>query len=133
MRLHLAIAVIFGVLLVMSNSDASPLDQFRWKNRVLVVVAPVGDASAKQQRQIYQSSAGGMSERQVVLTEARDDSDRSRQIRAQLASDGTRFRVFLIGKDGNTAISSETPLSADYLFKRIDAMPMRQNEIGRPR
>jgi len=41
--------------------------------------------------------------------------------------------VFQVGKDGHTAISSDTPLSADYLFARVDAMPMRQDEMRRAR
>jgi hypothetical protein len=69
--------------------------------------------------------------RSIVLTEALDDSERSRQIRSRLSADGRRFQVFLVGKDGHTAISSDKPLSADYLFARVDAMPMRRDEMRR--
>jgi hypothetical protein len=41
--------------------------------------------------------------------------------------------VFLVGKDGQTAISSDKPLSADYMFARVDAMPMRRDEMRRAR
>jgi len=41
--------------------------------------------------------------------------------------------VFLVGKDGHTALSSKKPLSADYLFGKVDAMPMRRAEIRRGR
>jgi hypothetical protein len=37
------------------------------------------------------------------------------------------------GKDGQTAISSDKPLSADYMFARVDAMPMRRDEMRRAR
>jgi hypothetical protein len=103
--------------------NASPLDEFHWKNRALVVVAPAGNAAAETQRRIY---AKGMSERSIVLTEAADDSERSRQIRSRLSADGRRFEVFLVGKDGHTAVYSDKPLSADDLFARVDAMPMRR-------
>ena len=116
-----------------TGSNATPLDEFRWKNRVLVIVAPAGDARAEAQRQIYQSSAAGMSERQIVLNEALDDSEQSRQIRSRLSVDGSRFRVFLVGKDGHTAVSSDKPLSAGDLFARVDAMPMRRDEMWRGR
>jgi hypothetical protein len=43
------------------------------------------------------------------------------------------FQAFLVGKDGHTAISSEKPLSAEQLFARVDAMPMRQDEMRRAR
>jgi hypothetical protein len=39
----------------------------------------------------------------------------------------------LVGKDGHTAVSSDKPLSADDLFARLDAMPMRQDEMRRGR
>ena len=129
MRLgHLAMPILLGVITMTDGSNASPLDEFHWKNRVLVVVAPAGNAAAETQRRIYESSAKGMSERSIVLTEAADDSERSR-----LSADVRRFEVFLVGKDGHTAVSSDKPLSADDLFARVDGMPMRQDEMRRGR
>jgi hypothetical protein len=118
----------------MSNvSHASSLDKYQWKNRLLVVVAPEGNAAAKAQRVIFEAAAKGMSERQIVLSEALDDSERSREIRSRLSADGKHFRVFLIGKDGHSAASSDKPFSADELFARVDAMPMRQDDMRRSR
>ena len=129
MRLgHLAMPILLGVITMTDGSNASPLDEFHWKNRVLVVVAPAGNAAAETQRRIYESSAKGTSERSIVLTEAADDSERSR-----LSADVRRFEVFLVGKDGHTAVSSDKPLSADDLFARVDGMPMRQDEMRRGR
>jgi hypothetical protein len=109
--------------------SAASLDEFHWKSRVLVISAPAGDADAEKQRQIYRSAADGMSERDIVLVEATDDSERSRQIRGHLSAEGRRFQVFLLGKDGHTALSSDKPLSAGYLFGQVDAMPMRRDEM----
>ena len=129
MRLgHLAMPILLGVITMTDGSNASPLDEFHWKNRVLVVVAPAGNAAAETQRRIYESSAKGTSERSIVLTETADDSERSR-----LSADGRRFEVFLVGKDGHTAVSSDKPLSADDLFARVDVMPIRQDEMRRGR
>jgi hypothetical protein len=114
-----------------TGSEASPLDEFHWNSRVLVVVAPAWDSDAEAQRRIFVSSGNGMSERQIVLAEACDDSERSRQARSRFSADGRHFQVFLVGKDGNTAVSSNKPLSADDLFAGVDAMPMRQDEMGR--
>jgi hypothetical protein len=99
----------------------------------LVVVAPLGDPAAEKQRRIYNSAAKGMSERAIVLSEALDGSERSQQIRSRLDADGKRFQVFLVGKDGHTAISSDKPVSTDYLFGKVDAMPMRRDEMQRER
>jgi hypothetical protein len=130
--MHLAMAVLLGAVMV-TVSEASPLDEFHWKSRVLVVVASAGDSAAEAQRRIFASSAKGMSERQIVLAEALDDSERSRQIRSRVSADGRQFQVFLVGKDGHTAASSDKPLSAEDLFERVDAMPMRQDEMRRRR
>jgi hypothetical protein len=130
---HLGIAVMLGAGAMIHASRASEFDVWKWKNRVLVVVGPAEDSAVRQQRQIYQSAANGMSERQIVLAEALDDTARSREIRSRVSADGKRFHTFLIGKDGHVALSSDKPLSADYLFQRIDAMPMRQDEMRRAR
>lgn len=74
-----------------------------------------------------------MSERQILLVEALGDSERSRQLRTRISADGSRFRVFLIGKDGHTAFSSDKPFSAEYLFGKVDAMPIRRDEMRRER
>jgi Domain of unknown function (DUF4174) len=63
--------------------------------------------------------------------EVLDDSERSRQVRAKVSADGKRFQVFFVGKDGHTALSSDQPLSAEYLFAKVDAMPMRRDEMWR--
>jgi Domain of unknown function (DUF4174) len=129
----LAAATLLIAGAIMNAGKASPLDEFHWKRRVLVVSAPAGDPAADKQRRIYQAATKGMSERQIVLVEALDDGERSRQIRSKVSTDGRRFQVFLVGKDGHTALSSDKPLSTDYLFARVDAMPMRQDEMRRAR
>ena len=130
-RRTLAMAVVFGAIAMTDGSSASSLDDLQWKNRVLVVVAAVGDPAAETQRRIFEASAQGMLERSIVLTEAIDDTARSRQIRLRLSAGARHFRVFLVGKDGHTALSSNKPLSAEYLFAQVDAMPMRRDEMRR--
>lgn len=115
------------------GTNAAPLDEHRWKKRLLVVSAPARNGAVEEQRRIYRSAAVGMSERQILLVEALDDSERSRQLRDKVSADGKRFQVFLVGKDGHTALSSDKPISAEYLFGKVDAMPMRRDEIRRGR
>jgi len=91
---HFVIAVILGAGAMIHESRASQLDDWKWKNRVLIVVGPAEDSAVRQQRQIYQSAANGMSERQIVLAEALDDTARSREIRSRVSADGKRFHAF---------------------------------------
>ncbi|NPU13122.1 DUF4174 domain-containing protein [Bradyrhizobium sp. 83012] len=133
MRRHLlTTAILLGLIAMPHLSDASPLDRYKWKNRLLIVTGP-DDAAAQQQRRIYDAARAGMSERAIVLLDAVDESAASRELRAALGAEGRRFKVYLIGKDGHTAFASDTPVSADALFKRVDAMPMRQDEMRRDR
>ena len=127
----LALGLSLGASLPAEARDA-PLAGYRWKNRVLVVVAPSRqDDNLVAQRRIFEQNAKGMAERQIVLIEAAGDDDRARAIRSQLGADDRAFRVLLVGKDGNTAVSSTKPFSATELFGKVDAMPMRRDEMRR--
>jgi hypothetical protein len=115
-----------------SPASADPLSGYRWKSRLLVIAAANPQSeSAAIQRQTYQRAINGMTDRDVVLVEATGNSSRAKAIRTQLAVSDTDFKVLLVGKDGNTAASSEKPFAADEVFGRIDAMPMRRDEVGR--
>jgi hypothetical protein len=50
---HFGIAVLLGASAMIHASRASQLDDWKWKNRVLVVVGPADDSAVRQQRQIY--------------------------------------------------------------------------------
>lgn len=111
-------------------AKADPLAGLRWKSRVLVVVAPSPqDDELRAQRRYLEAASSGMFERNIVLMEAVGDGQQARELRKRLATDGTEFRVFLVGKDGNTAFASNDPLAAKDIFGRIDAMPMRRDEM----
>lgn len=119
--------------MTVAASDGT-LASLRWKNRVLVVVARSAlDENLTTQRSIFRQNTAGMSERQIILIEAAGDDPRARAIRRQLAAGEDPFKVFLLGKDGNTALTSTKPLSAERLFGTIDAMPMRRDEMRRER
>lgn len=108
------------------------LAMHRWKHRVLIVVAPSSqDRDLRAQRRIFDEAREGMAERNLVLVEAAGDDASARDIRREAAVDGNRFQVLLIGKDGNIAAASATPLTARDLFGKIDAMPMRRDEMRR--
>lgn len=133
MKLRRATAAFSGAIFAMHSTDAAPLDEHLWKNRLLVISAPTESRAVEEQRRIYRSAQSGMSERQILLIEALGDSQRSRELRTKISADGARFQVFLVGKDGHTALSSDKPFSAKYLFGKVDAMPMRRDEMRRGR
>jgi uridylate kinase len=128
-----AIGLLMGAVMN-AQAKSAALSTFLWTNRVLVVIAPgPQDANLLAQRRIYHEAAAAMAERDVVLVEAVGDDGHARAMRAQLSAGRSGFTVLLVGKDGNTAFAADKPLAADAIFKRIDAMPMRQDEMRRKR
>ena len=128
-------ACVAGLLMgatMSAEAKSASLSDYRWKSRVLVIVAPTAeDSELIAQRRLFKEASKGMAERDVVLLEAAGDSERARQIRSQLSAGSGQFRAILVGKDGNTAFSSGKPVTAAELFGRIDAMPMRRDEMRR--
>lgn len=128
-----AIAVTIGACVafaLVAPAKADPLAGLRWKSRVLILVAPSShDDELRIQRKNLEAASGGMFERNVILMEAVGDGHQARQLRKRLATDGQEFRVFLVGKDGNVAFAANDPLVVQEIFGRIDAMPMRRDEM----
>ncbi|WP_421706521.1 DUF4174 domain-containing protein [Algihabitans sp.] len=121
---------------------AEPLEDYRWKSRLLVVFAPtVVDDSYEQQMQQLLRNSVDVSDRDLLpvevigvepvrvdaLSEPALDPVALRE-RFDAPQDG--FKAVLVGKDGAAKLSSDTPIPADKLFEAIDAMPMRQQELG---
>jgi len=104
----------------------------RQKNRMLLVFAPSPDhPELLRQRAFQQADADGYEERDlhpVEVTDATADALFSRY-----GVDPTKFTVILIGRDGEEKKRSDVALASAELFATIDAMPMRQAEMDRPR
>jgi hypothetical protein len=113
-----------------------PLKPLQWKARVLVVSAPKGDdAGLRAQDSILKSESDGQAERdlkviRLVGAQGPTGVD-APALRERLSLPPDRFEVVLVGKDGATVLRRRQPISLGELFDRIDAMPMRRDEIRR--
>ncbi|MBD8553052.1 DUF4174 domain-containing protein [Rhizobium sp. CFBP 8762] len=122
-----------------SGASTTGLEQFRWKNRVLVVFADRTGAMANEQVERLKRVNPGATERDMVLVlikgnavqtfpTARASLDAS-ALRTRLnGPDDGSFEVLLIGKDGGIKLRDTKPVATDALFTLIDTMPMRSNE-----
>lgn len=114
----------------------NPLKPLQWKARVLVVSAPKRDDSGlRAQDAILKNDVDGQAERdlkviRLVGTEGPAGVD-VQALRERLSLPPDRFEVVLVGKDGTTVLRRRQPVALDDLFDRIDAMPMRRDEIRR--
>jgi hypothetical protein len=104
------------------------LSAYRDKNRVLVVFAPsVTDSRYKKQEALFRGNASGLKERDLVRFNVLGNP--TTPLRKRYGVKSGEFRVILVGKDGHTAYSTGRPVVPSDLFRRIDRMPMRRDEI----
>ncbi len=117
------------------------LSAYQWQHRILLVFAPSTDSSHyRQQMQAWQADAVGTGDRDLKLVqilatgESQVDgrslsSASAERLRQQFRIPPEEFAVILVGKDGTEKQRSHTPIDLAALFRTIDAMPMRQQEM----
>lgn len=107
------------------------LSTFKWKNRVLVLLAPSDhDPRLGEQQATATAVAAGFSERDlIVVTEIGTEGPLHRMFATRVGD----FQVVLVGKDGHSTLQWSKPVSSEVLFSVIDKMPMRRNEMPQQR
>lgn len=97
------------------TSDVN-MDDLRWKSRPVVILArDEADPRVAEQVRMLDAAAHGMGERDMpVLTEFGGEAG---------------FELRLIGRDGTVKQRFDAPVAAETLFRIVDAMPMRQEEM----
>ncbi|MEH2327526.1 DUF4174 domain-containing protein [Nostoc sp.] len=117
------------------------LSSQKWQNRVLLIFAPsVDNHNYQQQMQVFNQHQNGFKDRDLVLVQvlATDksyangqfiDESSAANLRNRFGVERENFRVILIGKDGGVKRQETTLVQATAIFKQIDAMPMRQQEM----
>ncbi len=117
------------------------LSDYQWQHRILLVFAPLtGSPHYRQQMQSWQADAAGTDDRDLKLVqilgtgESQVDgrsinSASAERLRQQFGITPEEFAVILVGKDGTEKRRSQTPIDLTALFRTIDAMPMRQQEM----
>lgn len=128
--------VLIGLCaLMMVQSSPKSLDDLKWKNRV-VLYFPQKDLAWQNPND---SLLLEMEERKIIFFVIRDsvESNSDMVFSADYISKlDSRYKMgakspswVLIGLDGGAKLRKEEVLNWSYIFKTIDAMPMRQSEI----
>lgn len=124
----LALAV---TLPIFAAAPAS-IDAMRHHRRLLMVVAPAADdPQLAEQRRLLAPWRAGATDRDLSVVELVGDhvtgaTDPAPALRRRYGLVPDAFAVLLIGKDGHVVDRSDTPMAADALERKIDAMPMRR-------
>jgi len=120
--------------------DFNP-NNYRWQHRLVLLFAPSQSSTAYQQQiKTWQAHRVGVSDRDLKLVEvlatgeSRVDGQpitatSAESLRQQYKIAVNDFVVILVGKDGTAKQRSRTPFDLTVLFRTIDAMPMRQQEM----
>ncbi|MEO0899051.1 MAG: DUF4174 domain-containing protein [Bacteroidota bacterium] len=141
------IAGIFSTQLSMAQS---PLEEFKWKNRILVIYGHI-DSMKEQLHALGQDNTEKYWERDLLVflaikdgermqgnrnlflhhnekNEGWEENDYSNIVRLYFNKEKA-FQVVLIGKDGGVKLKKNQAIDIQDIFDLIDSMPMRQAEM----
>lgn len=137
---------ILSVLLILSliplGMKAQSLENFRWKNRVLLLFTPQPDDPLfQQQYQLIQQSVEELADRQTVLFLVNPEGylenskifvqrSESELLYDRYSVQPHQFEMVLVGLDGGEKYRAKnvvTPVSV--ILQLIDEMPMRKREL----
>jgi hypothetical protein len=117
------------------------LEQYQWKNRIILVFAQsISDSLYQTCKEQIKDLEDEIIDRDLVIIHllAKDDStaddsllsnQQSSQLRESYRIKADKFTVVLIGKDGGEKLRQVGRIDFKEIFGRIDAMPMRQSEM----
>lgn len=121
--------------------NGSVLDQYRWKNRVLLLFADTEESAIyKGQLQEFENEKLGMNDRDLLVIKVLPQKattpegkvlgeEVALELRKKYQIHNTGYTVVLIGKDGGQKLNQNNLLSTEKLFGIIDQMPMRRQEM----
>jgi hypothetical protein len=117
------------------------LSDYQWQHRIVLIFAPSERSPAyQQQMQQWTADQDGIRDRDLKLVEVLGTGESradgrpmqpasAERLRQQFGVGPEDFVVILVGKDGTEKQRSQSPVEPTMLFRTIDAMPMRQQEM----
>ena len=116
-------------------------EQFKWKNRLLLVFAPDSNHPLFESlRRDISTRTHEVDDRDLVVfeilgvgTSKRDgtqlDPHTAASLRERFNVSTKAFSLILVGKDGGVKLRRNDPVNLEEIFRLIDSMPMRQDEM----
>lgn len=139
---NLLLLIIFSFSMNCSQAQIQSLDDFQWKNRLLVLYTS-NENSVKIDDQLAEilKAKNEFQERDLkviilknqmvkIWNSTKRHSLNFDQIIQELNINTEKnYQNLLIGKDGGVKLRADSPISNQKLFSTIDVMPMRQREM----
>ena len=134
-------ALTIGLVAPISSAQGADLTSYRWQQRLLLAFAEhPSDPDFTVFAQSLAASRDAVQDRDLVLGRIFDQGpsqlgarplrpEDAQSLRRRFAIRPASFTVVLIGKDGGVKMVREGRVDLEAIFTRIDAMPMRQQEM----
>ena len=110
------------------------LEQYRWKNRILIIFSH-DTGFMEEQKRILKNVRSGLVDRDMILFGFDEDNPpfiSKESLNLETLQESLSIRddsVVLLGKDGYVKATWESIVDPRIIFDIIDAMPMRQREM----
>lgn len=132
--------LLFLLSMKLTGQHTSVLEEYQWKNRIVLVFTSTQDQLYQQQLEVLNGDQSGMRDRELLVFTIlpEDVIDPNEKVLGKETADKLRqkyrvsvdeFAVILIGKDGGQKLRESDLLTTDQLFGIIDQMPMRRREM----
>ncbi len=131
------------------NSNGQNLQKHKWENRILIVkTSDIKSKKYQEQLKEFRNSIEEMIDRKFLLyqiigndfvlidyknSELNNSGKISGKSIEKILNEKENFEVILIGLDGEIKLQQTEILIKEDLYKIIDSMPMRRDELRRNR
>lgn len=135
--------IIVSSILASQNASAMDLniEDFQWKKRLLLIFSPnSADPLFNSLSNEISSRPGDVEDRDLAIFEILEsgvskmdsselEPQKSVSIRERFEIPNNTFTVILLGKDGGIKLKRNDHVRLEEIFRLIDSMPMRQDEM----
>jgi len=139
----LALSILTALSITGTARGEAGMEPYAWGNRPVLLFAPQADTpDFQRQREILGADPAGLADRDIVViavaghrvsvSPGSNPALTGAGLRAAYDVPAEGFSVLLVGKDTGVKLRRRSPVSLTELFATIDAMPMRQREMGDP-
>ena len=109
------------------------LEAYKWEKRLLLLFAPTLESTELvRQQEMIRESRPGIAERQIEVLEVVPGGNASAKREDLLRKFGVEagsYTLLLLGKDGQEKYRSQKAVPLEEVFRIIDQMPMRRQEM----
>lgn len=115
------------------NKKEMNLEAYKWEKRLLLLFATSqDDTELVRQKELIRNNRSGIDERQLEVLDLVPGSNAASMREDLLKNFDVKagsYTLLLIGKDGQEKYRSQKAIPLEEVFKIIDQMPMRRQEM----